>query len=202
MGTTLENVSRETQERLEQYLALLNKWNPRINLVAKTTVDDAWTRHFEDSAQLLDLVPQPKGKWLDMGSGGGFPGLVVAILLQDSGAEADLHLMESDQRKSAFLRTVSRELGLKTTVKTQRIESAQPEAAQIISARALADLSTLLGFAKRHGTDQSIALFPKGRRWQEELSQAQEKWRFKHEARRSNTDPEAVILRIEEIEHV
>lgn len=201
-GFLLQDVSRETRERLDIYLDLLRKWSPRINLVSKATLSDAWARHFEDSAQLLGLSSMEDGTWLDMGSGGGFPGLVIAILLEEQAAKRRVVLMESDQRKCAFLRTVIRETAVNAEVITNRIEVAPPAKAVTISARALSNLSELLEFTCRHGTEKTEALFSKGRTWQSELSEARSKWRFKHEVYHSNTDPEAVILRIEEIEHV
>ena len=201
-NSALANVSRETIERLTIYNDLLAKWSPRINLVARDTLNDAWTRHFEDSAQLLAVGPKPKGVWLDLGSGGGFPGLVVAILLAGQDADAEVVLMESDHRKCAFLRTILRETGAKAQVLTSRIEEADPIQASIISARALAPLDQLLHFATRHGTGKTTCLFQKGRSWRDEIIAAEKNWRFKHTVHHSITNPEAVVLRIEEIEHV
>lgn len=198
----LPGVSRETNDRLITYLTLLEKWNGKINLVSPSTIQQAWSRHFLDSAQLLTIPGKLSGTWLDLGSGGGFPGLVVAIILAETDPTAKVILMESDQRKGVFLRSVLRETGVEAVVVTDRIEMAEPVRADIISARALAPLSDLLRFVQRHGSAESIAVFPKGRRWQEEIRQAEKEWRFKHSAHPSNTDPEAVILRIEEIEHV
>ena len=138
--TGLPDVSRETQERLEIYGDLLTKWNPRINLVSKKSLDEMWTRHFADSAQIFALAPHSVDHWVDMGSGGGFPGLVVAILGQDGGSPRRMTLIESDARKAAFLRVVIRETGLTATVLNERIEKAAPQSANVLSARALTDL--------------------------------------------------------------
>ncbi len=191
-----KNVSRETEERLSHYAALLKKWNPRINLVSRASLSDLWVRHVEDSAQLHDLAAHPVTHWADIGSGGGFPGLVIAILARETGSPARVTLVESDARKSAFLRTVVRETGLAATVITARIEETEPLAADIVSARALADLPTLLGFAARHLGPGGTALFPKGATWQQEISDAQSKWQFSHRVDKSRTDPAAVILRV------
>lgn len=198
----LDDVSRETHERLTTYLRLLEKWNPKINLVSSSTISDAWSRHFVDSAQLLECAPDEFDTWVDLGSGGGFPGLVIAVLLAKSQPTVQVTLVESDQRKSAFLRTVIRETNLSAKVLSKRIEEADPQAAAVISARALASLPVLLALAARHATPKTTMLFPKGRKWQGELEEAQREWCFKHVAHPSKTDPEAVILRIEEIEHV
>jgi 16S rRNA (guanine527-N7)-methyltransferase len=201
-GSALDDVSRETLERLTIYKDLLAKWSPRINLVAHNTLEEAWIRHFEDSAQVLAAAPEPQGIWLDLGSGGGFPGLVIAILLAGQGSDTEVVLLESDHRKCAFLRTVLRETGITARVITSRIEEVEPIQASTISARALAPLDKLLEFATRHGTPSTTCLFQKGRTWRDEIEAAKPNWRFKHTVHQSITDPEAVVLRIEEIEHV
>ena len=202
MGLLADDVSRETKERLESFHGLLLKWNPRINLVSESTLKDAWTRHFEDSIQITRIMDQPPKLWLDIGSGGGFPGLVVAIVLHEVSPTTDVILMEADQRKCVFLRTVIRETGLQSKVVSARIEKAPPMSADVISARALGSLDQLLGFADRHGHQGTKSLFPKGASWQQEVAEAKKAWSFKHSVHKSQTNPEAVILEIEEIEHV
>ena len=141
------DVSRETLTRLLAYQALLGRWQQRINLVGPATLDDFWARHAADSAQLLALAGDRR-IWLDLGSGGGFPGLVVAIMLAESGGH--VHLVESDGRKAAFLRTVIREVGVPASVHNRRAEElamageASLADVQVISARALAPLPDLL----------------------------------------------------------
>ena len=196
------NVSRETSERLHTLSDLLRKWNPRINLVSKTTLENLWSRHILDSAQIFDLVPHPVGHWVDIGSGGGFPGLVIAILAAEKDEEQKTTLIESDQRKCAFLRTVLRETGISATVLTKRIEQADPQNADVLSARALADLSHLCAFAERHLKEAGTALFPKGVKWQKELRDAEESWSFTHEVITSKSEPEAVILKLGDIRRV
>ena len=196
-GGGLAHVSRETRERLEIYAALLRKWNPRINLVARSTLDDLWTRHFEDSAQILDLAgPNPSGLWADLGSGGGFPGAVVAILAAARASNLSVACVESDQRKAAFLRTVSRETSVPFQILNARSEALPPLAATILSARALASLVELLFHAERHLAPGGTALFPKGVKYADELREAQNRWRFDCETATSSTDPNAVILKI------
>ncbi|MEC8668792.1 MAG: 16S rRNA (guanine(527)-N(7))-methyltransferase RsmG [Pseudomonadota bacterium] len=198
----LDNVSRETLDKLEQYADLLAKWNPRINIVAKSTIGEAWTRHIVDSAQVFAASDKQDGQWLDMGSGGGFPGLVCAIIAAEKSPDLKFTLVDSDQRKCAFLRNVARETGTQVTVIAKRLEQIDPVNADVISARALASLSDLLPFAKRHGNQAATVLFQKGRNWQAEAAEASRDWRFQHEVLPSTTDPEAVILRIKELEHV
>lgn len=193
---TVPNVSRETLQRMQIYSDLLVKWNPRINLVAKSTIEDAQKRHFEDSAQLYALAPHPRDHWVDLGSGGGFPGLVIGIMATEGNSPKRVTLVESDARKCAFLRTVVRETGALVTVINDRIEAVPPLEANILSARALADLSTLLGFAERHLLGDGIGLFQKGSTWKKELERAQQTWKFEHEIAKSTTDEGPVILSI------
>ena len=196
------DVSRETLDRLKQYAGLLRKWNPRINLVATSTLDDLWTRHIVDSAQLYDLAPHPTRHWVDIGSGGGFPGLVIAIMAIDAGSPTNVTLVESDARKSAFLRTVIRETGARASVITDRVENVAPLCADVLSARALADLPTLLAFAERHLAPGGKALFLKGQAWEKELSVAREAWNFDHQVAKSVTEDGPVILRISGVSRV
>ena len=184
-------------ERLEHYAALLRKWTTRINLVSRSTLDDLWIRHIVDSAQVFGLASHPVAHWADLGSGGGFPGLVVAIMGMEHTSPAKMTLVESDQRKSAFLRTVIRETGAPAKVINARVEETPPLGADILSARALADLPALLGFAERHLAKNGTCLFPKGKTWAKELSDAQSQWQFTHEVVNSETETGPVILRIQ-----
>lgn len=199
MTDLLTDVSRETFDLLRAYAKLVEKWNPKINLVSKASLGDLWERHILDSVQVVQTV-EPKGYWVDLGSGGGFPGIVAAIFAQNTGAQVDM--VESDQRKSAFLRTVIRELDLPAEVHTDRIEALQPLNADILSARALSDLGQLLEFSDLHLRKGGIAVFPKGARWRAELAEAEKKWSFNCTPVTSKTNPEAAILKIEDIQRV
>jgi 16S rRNA (guanine527-N7)-methyltransferase len=196
------NVSRETFERLEIYVDLLAKWNQRINLVAKSTLKEAWTRHIADSLQVFRALDHPAADWMDLGSGGGFPGLVVAIAAGDTGNPMQVTMVESDQRKATFLRTVLRETGTQGTVIAQRIEQVDPFGANIVSARALADLTTLMGFADRHLAPGGHCLFQKGKNWKSEVQSARTVWQFSYDAIPSKTESEAVVLKIEGLSRV
>ena len=196
------NVSRETSDRLRLLADLLVKWNPKINLVSRSTLETLWTRHILDSAQIFSLIPHPVAHWVDIGSGGGFPGLVIAILAAESDSEQKTTLIESDQRKCAFLRTVLRETSVPATVISKRIEAAEPQRADVLSARALADLSQLCAFAERHLQPKGTALFPKGVTWQKELHKAEESWSFVYDVVTSKSEPEAVILKLGDIRRV
>lgn len=195
------NVSRETLQRLDAYAALLQKWNPAINLVAPSTLNSLWERHFLDSAQILDLA-RPGASWVDIGTGGGFPGLIIAILAAEKRQDLRVTCIESDLRKATFLRTVVRETGVNTSVISKRIEQVDPLGADILSARALAPLTKLLGFAERHLAADGQALFPKGATHATEVSEALENWQFQADTYASKTDPEAVILSLGEIRRV
>ncbi|AHD11291.1 16S rRNA (guanine(527)-N(7))-methyltransferase RsmG [Phaeobacter gallaeciensis] len=194
-------VSRETYERLKHYETLVKKWSPKINLIAKSTLSDIWDRHIVDSIQICEEVVFPQ-TWLDIGSGGGFPGVVVAILAAERAPDCAITLIESDQRKCAFLRTAIRECGAKATVMSKRIEQVPPMAADMISARALADLTTLLGFAERHLKPEGTALFSKGIQWKKEVDNARSQWQFDLKSTSSWTEPEAVILEIRGVTRV
>jgi 16S rRNA (guanine527-N7)-methyltransferase len=183
------DVSRETMVRLETYAGLLAKWNRRINLVSPASLPDAWHRHFADSAQLLALAP-PAGLWLDIGSGAGFPGLVVAILAPG----LRVRLIESDQRKCAFLRRVTDDTGTRIDISPDRIEALRPQSADVISARALAPLTRLLVHAEKHLAPGGIGLFPKGRTVHNEIAEAERAWRFPCRIHPSLTESEAAIV--------
>ncbi len=190
------DVSRETLERLERHHALLAHWNARINLVSRNSVADGWTRHFADSAQLWRFRPAEATAWLDLGSGAGFPALVLAAIAIEEAPTAHFRLVESDQRKAAFLRAVIQASDLPATVLDARIESLPPQACDVLTARALAPLDTLLGHAEKHRSPQGICLFPKGETVHNEIAEARRNWRFDPVIHPSLTDPRAAIVEI------
>ena len=196
------NVSRETFLRLKEYEKLLFKWNAKINLVSRSTLDNFWNRHVLDSAQFLSSVGEKAGKWVDLGSGGGLPGLVVAILSDEIEPVNKLFLVEADARKVVFLKTVCRELGLKVEVYNNRIEELPPISANIVSARALAPLKTLCLYAKNHLEKDGVAVFAKGENWRAELVEAQKKWIFSYEAVKSTLHEGSVVLVLRGIKSV
>ena len=185
------NVSRETLERLDTYAERLIKWNRAINLVAKPTLDSLWTRHFLDSAQVLDHAPATAKTWIDLGSGAGFPGLVVAVLRLDIAVT----LVESDRRKSVFLSETARACGLTVTVLTERAENIEQKA-DIVSARALAPLADLLALSQPLLTPGGTALFLKGENVENELTEANRVWHIKHTKHDSLVDPRGSVLSI------
>lgn len=191
----MSSVSCETQDRLRAYQALLSKWQEKINLVSPTTVKDSWSRHFEDSLQLLPLIPEGTKVLYDLGSGAGFPGMVLAI----SRSDMAVTLIESDAKKCAFLTTVSRETGVAITVKNVRIEAATADLAppDLITARALASLEALFSYVRPWAEakpDLSL-LFPKGENWQAEVKAARAAgWSFAMCEATSQTEKSARIL--------
>ncbi|WP_374369608.1 16S rRNA (guanine(527)-N(7))-methyltransferase RsmG [Dongia sp.] len=192
-----QDVSRETLSALEAYAALLTKWQARINLVAKDSLADLWRRHFLDSAQLVPLLPPGNEPITDLGSGAGFPGLVLAIL-----TGRQVHLVDSDQRKGVFLTEAARVTGVaaRVQVHTGRIETLKAWPAPIVTARALASLSQLLDWAAPYLTAQTVCLFLKGAKAEEELTEAARSWTMETERHRSLTDPSGVILKLHHIQ--
>lgn len=193
------DVSRETIDRLAAYESLLRKWNARINLVSASSLDSIWQRHFADSAQLFALAGVKSGLWADLGSGAGFPGLVIAIMARESAPDLQTTLVESNLRKCAFLQSVATELAPGTTILSQRAEDLSPLNANIISARALAPLESLLPLAERHLAKTGKCLFLKGAQAESELTAARRIWDSSAETIPSVTDPKGVVLRIGDI---
>jgi 16S rRNA (guanine527-N7)-methyltransferase len=183
------NVPRGTIEALRRYEALLVDWQSRMNLVGPATLGDVWKRHFADSAQLATHVPQGR-TWLDIGAGGGFPGLVLAAM-----GWGRFILVESVAKKCRFLEAVCEDLGLtNVTVLNARIEKLPTLGVDVATARAAAPLATLFDWAIRHVRPGGSFLFPKGRRWAEEVEAAEAQFQFDLETFPSETDPEARVL--------
>ncbi|MCA3280165.1 MAG: 16S rRNA (guanine(527)-N(7))-methyltransferase RsmG [Roseomonas sp.] len=188
--------SLETSTRLADYRDLLLRWNARINLISAETAAEADQRHVADSAQLQLLLPQ-KGPVADIGSGGGLPGVVLAILQPDR----EFHLVESDKRKAAFLVEASARLKLPMVrVHACRAENAELPPLAAITARALAPLASLLPYAVKFLAPGGVALFPKGKTAEKELTEAAHDWHFTLERFPSATSPEATILRLSDIQ--
>jgi 16S rRNA (guanine527-N7)-methyltransferase len=189
------DVSRETGHRLETMIQTLGKWQKAINLIGKATLDEAWIRHVLDSAQAAPLLPPGIKTLTDLGSGAGFPGLVLAALRPD----LDVTMIESDARKGAYLMEAGRRMGLPKPPKVVigRIEAVAPAKAEVVTARALAPLRQLLVWASPHRSDTAICLFHKGKGWQGELTEAGQDWEIEAQPFASVTDRDAVLLRID-----
>jgi 16S rRNA (guanine527-N7)-methyltransferase len=190
------NVSRETLARFEAYADLLTRWQKKINLVSDSTLKDLWQRHFLDSAQIFDLASEPRNSWLDLGSGAGFPGLVLSLLGADP-----LTLVESDSRKAAFLAEAARVAGAKPKIVNRRIEALEPWPVDIITARAFVPLSRLLDLSKAFITPSTSLLLLKGQDVEAELTEASKSWSMQIERFPSRSDPRGVILRLRGLRH-
>lgn len=200
-------VSRETSERLEIYAARLRFWQNTINLVAPTTLDDVWRRHFADSAQLLDHIPATAKSLVDVGSGAGFPGLVLAILLANRGPGHRVVLIESDSRKAAFLADVVRHTGIGSAIAvdivSQRVETAATRArvgpTDLVTARALAPMDRLLGWVAPLFGPNTHGVFLKGQDVETELAKAVQKWRITYDLVPSRTAAHARIVVVRQL---
>lgn len=187
----LSNVSRETKARLEIYVALLLKWNQKINLISASSEEVIWQRHITDSIQLMSYIPPEAKKIADLGSGAGLPGIILAMMMPQ-----ELFLIERDQRKCAFLAEAVRECGvINVRILNEDVKKIH-EKFDVIMARGLSNLDELLGMAYPLIMEKTISLFPKGKTYAMELEQAKKHWVFSHQEFPSLTDPEARILLI------
>lgn len=196
------NVSRETRERLDKFADLFLKWAAKINLVAPSTTESLWSRHIADSLQLRNIISDP-AHWIDLGSGGGFPGIITAVLLAED-KEGWVDLVESNHKKCGFLRMALIETAGRGTVHPLRIEEAQKtlKGPDVISARALADLDQLLAFSEPWALQnaQMKMLFHKGRDYQAEIEKARGRWAFDLVIHQSVVEADSVILEITSLE--
>ena len=190
----LLGVSRETLDRLRAYLDLLERWQRKINLVGGGTLADPWRRHILDCGQLWRHWPAMPGRTVALGRGAGLPGIVLAVL-----GAADVHLIESDQRKAAFLREASRACSAPVTVHAARVEAVSALAADVVTSRALAPLPQLLTYAERHVHPGTTCLFLKGRNAVSELTEAAQSWTMAASWVASLSDPDARVLILREI---
>jgi 16S rRNA (guanine527-N7)-methyltransferase len=199
-------ISRETLELLKVYEETLRCWQKTINLVAPSTLDHIWERHFADSAQLLRLAPPEVKSWVDLGSGAGFPGMVIAILLAEnrpSGAPPVVRLIESDARKAAFLGEIARRTAVAVDIVHGRIELSSTQAnfepVEVVTARALAPLARLFALSCRFFGSDTLGLFPKGREVEREIETARKDWNFDVRLEQSLTDTEGRIAVVEHL---
>jgi len=199
-GTVGASLNEQAISRLSGFAQMVTRWNPRINLISPGTVPDIWTRHVADSAQLYRLLPDRAASLVDLGSGGGFPGIVLAILLAATGRPMKIDLIESDRRKAAFLSSALRELDVSATVHPRRAEEVPPLAAAVVTARALAPLERLVPLALRHLDHDGVGIFPKGRQHMAELALASDQFRVR-DIVPSLTDAESATIMIERSDH-
>ena len=193
------NVSRETLNGFYEYESLLSKWNKKINLVSKNTLLDIWERHFLDSGQIIKHVEASGKRWVDVGSGAGFPGLVVALLLRDRKIDCDLVLVEKNPKKGFFLKEVIRKLNLSVEVVNDNIGTLEPLNADILTARAFSELNNLIEVAFRHRKKEGICLFLKGENYRIELDKTLNYWFFDYDIIDSLSSSSGKIIRVKKI---
>ena len=196
------DVSRETLDALKYLEDLVVLWNPAINLISNSSVSDLWSRHIVDSAQLFLFTLPDEGLWLDVGSGGGFPGIVVSIVAKELAPSLRVVLVESDNRKCVFLRTVIRELGLSVKVINDRIENVKLDDVVYLSARALRNLNSLLFIVENNVSRETVCVFPKGRSYKKELVESQKNWKFDFNLIDSNTSEDSKVIVLKGLERV
>ena len=196
------SVSRETLQRLYSYEMMVSRWNSTINLVSKASLEDLWSRHIVDSSQIYSCAQPKAGVWLDLGSGGGFPGVVIAIIAKELSPKLEIVLVESDTRKCVFLRSVIRELGIGARVENSRIEDFELSNVSFLSARALSNMNNLCRFAENFVSRETVCFFSKGELYEKEVAECRENWNFEHEVVRSRTSDNGKIVVIRRLERV
>jgi 16S rRNA (guanine527-N7)-methyltransferase len=194
-------VSRETLARLKAYVSLLTEWNARHNLVSGASLNDVWKRHIWDSAQLAPRLPPDAKRLIDLGSGAGFPALVLAAMFREK-PDVRVVLTESTTKKCHFLEAAAERMELKVEVRNARIEDAGREPFDVITARACAPLEKLLGYAQPFQGKDTVCLFLKGQSIDVELTQARKSWNIKAIRHESRSDPSGVILEVREFKNV
>lgn len=193
------NVSRETYDKLERYKALVLEWNNKFNLISKSTEENIWERHIVDSLQLINFITKDDALLLDLGSGAGFPGIVLAIVSQEFFPNLKINLVESIGKKTSFLNVVKKELELDINIYQERIENLKIAKVDVITSRALASLPKLLEYAKPFCKKQTKLILPKGENWAKEEEEASQKWLYNCEIYDSDTSSVGKILRISDL---
>jgi 16S rRNA (guanine527-N7)-methyltransferase len=189
----LTGADADVLERLSKYETILKVWNAHTNLIAPSTVDAIWERHFWDSAQILPLIPETAKTIVDIGAGAGFPGLVLAAMLSGK-SNATIHLIDATQKKCRFLTEAAEAMGVKVQIHWGRAESLSPLNADVVAARAVAALDSLFGFVERHLKPDGLALLLKGARANEELTAARRAWDFAVNKVPSRSDSAGMVL--------
>ena len=193
------NVSRETINSFSEYEAILSKWNQKINLVSPNTLTDLWVRHFFDSGQIINHVDASGKRWVDIGAGAGFPGLVVALLLRDKEINCEIVLVEKNTKKVFFLYEVIRKLNLNVKVLNNNVDTIDPLNADILTARAFSDLKKLIELSVRHRKERGVSLFLKGENYRLELDNTLNYRFFDYDIVDSLSDSSGKIIRVKRI---
>ena len=194
------NVSRETFEQLKAYEASLVEWQNKFNLVSNSSLQDCWNRHFVDSAQLFKFIPASAKTLLDFGSGAGFPAMVLAIMAKEKTPYLKVSLVESIAKKTLYLNEVKKICNLDVEVLNQRIESLPNKKVDVITSRAMASLKELLNYTQKFFAKNTICIFPKGKKYLEEIAEAKKQWSFDCEIYDSETSDEGKILIIKNLQ--
>ncbi len=189
-------VSRETCDLLQLYYDMLISWNKKINLVSRKSINTSWNRHFLDSAQLWLHLPHKANKWLDFGSGGGFPGLVIAFISKELKPGLKIVLVEKNKKKALFLSEVVNKFGLNVEILSKKVETIKPQKADVITSRAFGKLDHLLKISFRHQNKDTTALFPKGKSFTEEIKNSKKDWQYELEKIKNIIDNNSFILKI------
>lgn len=197
----MTGVSRETLARLKIFVSLLEDWNVRINLVSAASLAQVWRRHILDSAQLLKFIPADAKNLVDLGSGAGFPGAVLAILVAEERPGARMVLYEATAKKCRFLDAVAKRLTPAVEIRNARIEEAKPEPFDVVTARACAPLDRLLSYAAPFQSKKTVCLFLKGQSVGVELTKAHKSWSMTVVQHQSRSDPSGVVLEIRDLRH-
>ncbi len=196
------NVSRETFSKLKLYESLLKEWQLKFNLVSNSSLDDAWNRHFEDSVQLFKYIPENSKVLYDFGSGAGFPGMVLAMIASEKTPYLKVKLIESIGKKTLYLNEVKKQTKTNVEIINDRIENIKAEKADVITSRAMASLSQLLEYTGKFCSKKTVCIFPKGKKFQEEIDEARKKFRFDCQAYDSEVSSEGKILIISNISKI
>jgi 16S rRNA (guanine527-N7)-methyltransferase len=194
------NVSRETMVRLKLFTGMVEEWTQRHNLISRASVVEVWRRHIWDSAQLVDFIPESAASLVDLGSGAGFPGLILAILLRDRAGFRTV-LYEATRKKCEFLVAAARRSEIDVEIRNARLEAADPEPFDVVTARACAPLARLLAYAQPFQARHTRNLFLKGQSVASELTEAHKSWKMSVEHHASRSDPSGKILVIEDLRH-
>ena len=193
------NVSRETFELLKAYEASLVEWQNKFNLVSNSSLQDCWNRHFVDSAQLFKFIPEGAKTLLDFGSGAGFPAMVLAVMVKEKTPYLKISLVESIVKKTLYLNEVKKICNLDVEILNQRIESLPKKKVDVITSRAMASLKELLKYTQAFCSDKTVCIFPKGKKYAEEIEEAKKDWNFDCQVFDSETSDEGKILVIKHI---
>lgn len=196
------NVSRETFDRLKAYEASLHEWQQKFNLVSNASLENAWERHFLDSVQLYNLIPENAKTLVDFGSGAGFPGMVLAIMAFEKTPYLKVSLIESITKKTVYLNEVKNITGINVEIINNRVENIKTNPVDVITSRAMCSLTELMTYTQKFAGPKTVCIFPKGKKYLEEVAEAHKQWQFSYQVVPSEQSEEGVILVITKISKI